>query len=114
MKPQELIIHCFSEQKKGVWQAFCLNFDLAVQGDSSDEVHDKLIAIVQDYVIDALAEDGADREYASQLLTRKAPPSLWLRYYWIRLQCKFHSFKNDLCETRIFDTVMPMQPIHRA
>jgi len=112
MKPQELIIRCFSEQKDGVWQAFCLNFDLAVQGDSADDVHRKITDMIHDYVIDALSEDGEDREYAAQLLTRKAPFSLWARYYWIAALCKLHAFRNGLCNT--FNTVMPMEPIQRA
>lgn len=111
MKPQELVIRCFSEQKGGVWQAFCLNFDLAAQGDSPEEVHEKIIAMIEDYVVDALAEDGVDREYAAQLLTRKAPLGLWLRYHYIATRCKLDGFKKDLCGT--FDTVMPMAPIHR-
>ncbi len=114
MKPQDLIIRCYAEQKDGAWQAFCLNFDLAVQGKSSEEVHDKLVAMIQDYVYDALAEDGVDRDYAAQLLTRKAPLSNWLRYYLIACLCKFNNFKKDLCRITAFNTVLPLGPHRHA
>jgi len=112
MKPVELIIRSYVEYKDGVWQAFCLNFDLAAQGESPEEAQEKIIAMIQDYVYDALAEDGADREFASQLLTRKAPWTTRARYYWILALCKVNNFKKNLCST--FDTVLPLAPTRHA
>ena len=113
MKPVELIIRCYAESKRGVWQAFCLNFDLAVQGDSLEEVQEKMKAMVNDYVYDALADDGADRDFASQLLTRRAPVSVHLKYYRVVLSCRLSNIKKDLCR-KVFDTVMPLSPTHHA
>src|SRR5487761_953044 len=75
-----LIIRCFAEHKNGVWQAFALEFDLAAQADSFDEVKQKLDSMIDSYVYDALA--GEDREHALELLFhRRAPFSLWLKYF---------------------------------
>ena len=93
MKPDDLIIRCFAERKDGVWQAFCLNFDLAVQGESFVEVKEKIGDMIADYVFDALA--GEDMAYAPQLLKRSAPLFLWAKYYSTVAQCKLSKFKKD-------------------
>lgn len=79
MKPVELRLKCLAEQKEHYWQAFCLDLNLAVQGDSFDEVKTKLEHIIKSYVYDALV--GEDKEFISQLIPRRAPASIWLKYY---------------------------------
>ena len=74
---------CLVYRRNGQWLAFCLDFDLAVQGQTLDEVKGTLSLQVQEYVFDALA--GEDRAHAGQLLTRRAPWFMWARYYWYRI-----------------------------
>ncbi len=69
---------CYAEKKGGYWQAFCLNFDLAAQGDSLADVRQRIEAQIDDYVREALVED---REHAEYLLSRRAPLRMWLKYY---------------------------------
>jgi hypothetical protein len=73
----------YAEKVGNQWQAFCLDFSLAAQGDTFAEVKDKLDAMVAEYVYDALV--GQDRDYAEQLLPRRAPLRHWLKYYSYRL-----------------------------
>lgn len=103
MKPDDLILRCYAEQENDVWVAVCLDFCLAAQGDSLVEVKTKLEAQIADYVYDALV--GDDKEFAHQLLTRKAPLHFWARYYWLKL-------KTSLFHTTgaFFDEVMPLKP----
>ncbi len=82
MKPSELILHCYAEQKDNQWQAFCLEFTLAAQGDNLAEAKAKLESMIGEYVYDAL--EGEDKEFAEQLLLRRAPLRDWLKHYWYR------------------------------
>jgi len=79
MKPRELKLKCLAEEKAEYWQAFCLDLNLAVQGDSFDEVKKKLEHMIASYVYDALV--GEDKEFVSQLIPRRAPISVWFKYY---------------------------------
>lgn len=103
MTPKQLIIKCYAQQEGECWVALCLDFNLAAQGDNFDEVKSKLEAMIAEYVYDALA--GEDKLYASQLLSRRAPLTSWLKYYIIR-------FKVALLHNsaRVFDETMPLIP----
>lgn len=103
MTPQELIIKCYAEKQHDCWVAVCLDFTLAAQGDSYDEVKTKLEAMITEYVYDALV--GEDKQYASQLLSRTAPLSSWVKYYLILIKnVLFHG------DGRTFAETMPLRP----
>lgn len=99
MNPKQLIIKCYAECEDGVWVALCLDFNLAAQGDSFEDVKLKLEAMIKEYVYDAL--EGEDKIYANQLLSRRAPLSAWFKYYVMKI---FHSSNH------IFDETMPLRP----
>jgi len=106
MKPNNLLLHCYAEKSGEQWQAFCLDFNLAAQGDSFKDVKVKLENMVGSYLYDALA--GEDKEYASQLLNRKSPVGQWAKYYFYRLLFLIFSTKNRL--PRLFKEAIPMVP----
>jgi hypothetical protein len=64
------------------WEAFCLDFDLAVQGDSLEEVIRDMIGAVDDYVRYVESLPPEERE---QFLNRRAPLSLRLKSTWCLL-----------------------------
>jgi len=64
MNPKELIVKCYAKQEEGMWVAVCLDFCLATQGDSLNEVKRKLEEQITFYVGEALE----DKEYGNQLL----------------------------------------------
>jgi predicted RNase H-like HicB family nuclease len=103
MRPKELIIKCYAEREEDVWVALCLDFNIAAQGDSFEEVKTKLESMIFEYVHDAL--EGEDKRYANQLLTRRAPFWAWARYY-------IKSLKIRICHSRdhIFNETMPLRP----
>ena len=75
-------VHCYAEGRGGAWEAFCLNFDLAVQGASLEEVRcglDKAIRLYLDYV------SGLPAGERAAFLGRRAPVGQWLKYGFIRL-----------------------------
>ena len=103
MQPNDLILRCYAEQEKDVWIAVCLDFCLAVQGDSLSEVKTKLETQIAEYVYDALV--GEDREYGHQLLTRKAPLHFWWRYFWLKLKVTLFNSTGAF-----FNELMPLKP----
>lgn len=108
MNPKQLILRCYGERKGDVWQAFCLDLNLAVQADSEEEVRRKLHEQILLYIDDAL--EGEDYQYADQLLSRKAPIGFWLKYYYYKMLCNFHTAKEGICQT--FNEVMPLTLTH--
>lgn len=66
-----------------LWVAMSLEFGLAAQALTEQEAKAKLTAQIQDYYQEALTLDKA---YQTQLLTRKAPLSWYIRYYALKLK----------------------------
>lgn len=73
----EAVLVCVAHGHGQDWEAFCLDFDLAVQGHSLADVRDRLEDAITDYVQAAMAEAEPAR---SQLLNRRAP--FLLRLQW--------------------------------
>jgi hypothetical protein len=73
---------CFARGRANEWEAICLDFDLAVQGRSFDEVRDLLMESVTTYVEDVAKEDSRT---ADRLLNRRAPLHVRTHYLlgWI-------------------------------
>jgi predicted RNase H-like HicB family nuclease len=61
---------CFAEGKEGDWEGICVDLDIAVQGQSFDEVEQLLKISIQQYVDAALEEEVQTRV---KLLNRRAP-----------------------------------------
>lgn len=61
---------CFAEGKEGDWDAFCVDFDIAVQGRTFEEVYELLNQSIADYIEAAFREDEVTRK---RLLNRRAP-----------------------------------------
>jgi hypothetical protein len=103
MKPAQLILRCYATNNDGVWEAFCLDLTLAVQGESFPEVKEKLESQITSYVNEALTKHG---DYADQLLNRKAPLWSWIEYYFYLTKFKLHYLKDDMF--KIFKEPMPL------
>ncbi len=72
---RELI--CIAKDRNGLWEAICLDLDIAVSGNSFEEVKDVLNQAIASYFEDAQREDEPTR---SQLLRRRVP--FWSRLRW--------------------------------
>lgn len=72
-------VHCYAEGQPGKWEAVCLDFDLAVQGGSFEEVYGSLSRSIDLYVeyVSTLP-----RKERAAFLARRAPLSLRLRFLW--------------------------------
>jgi hypothetical protein len=106
MRPGELLLRCYAEEKWGHWQAFCLDLGVAAQGESEAVVCGKLNAMIREYLHDALT--GEDREYAEYFLTRKASFNQWARYYlYVAMQALHIKFGTDRV---LFKKLVPLAP----
>jgi hypothetical protein len=76
----------FARGRGDRWEAFCPDFDLAVQGRSFEEVRVSLVRAIEMYLDSALAEPEPLR---SRLLARRAP-------FFVRLTWAFRVFWSAL------------------
>lgn len=108
MRPRQLIVRCYAEQKQGYWVALCLDFTLAAQGETFQAAKAGLEAQIREYVYDALV--GEDRAQATYLLARRAPLRDWSKYYLARAIARVHRRVGMLRTHKFFKEVMPMVP----
>lgn len=73
------LLLCVAHGRPEGWEAICLDYDIAVQGQSFAEVREVLNDAIHTYVEDAMKEDERTRR---QLLDRRAP--FWARLAWLR------------------------------
>lgn len=78
-------LRCMAYQQNGVFVAACLDLSLAAQADTMQEAMAKLEAQVNDYIAEAFSEPL----YTQQLLKRKAPASMWMKYWLIAFRMFF-------------------------
>ena len=94
MKPDSLLLRCYANKHEGQWQAFCIDLSLAAQGDNFPEVKSKLESMIGHYLYDALV--GEDKEYAEQLMSRKAPFKQIATYHYYRLMYNIGLFRDGI------------------
>ncbi|PHM36450.1 DUF1902 domain-containing protein [Xenorhabdus innexi] len=95
-------LRCMAYQQGDMYIAACLDLSLAAQANSIDEAFSKLKAQVSDY----LEEIAAEPKYAKQLMNRKAPISMWLKYWYIafKLKVRRSSYLNkETISVKLFD-----------
>jgi predicted RNase H-like HicB family nuclease len=96
----DLVVRCMAKREGNVWVASCLDFSLAVQGDSLSEAKQKLAEQIVYYVDEALE----DKEFGPQLLRRRAPLQQWIEYYLARFIGVLKSM-----DTLAFEETMPLR-----
>lgn len=106
MKPIDLILRCYANKAGSYWQAFCIDFCLAAQGESLPEAKQKLEHMISEYLYDALA--GEDREFANQLLRREAPFKQVATYYYYSLMHHIGLLRDGM--HTLFRLPMPLVP----
>ena|SRR5271163_769186 len=74
--PEQEVIVCYAEGTEDSWEAYCLTFDLAVQGRCFDDVRQKLDDQIGLFLEGVESAPEAER---SRLLRRRAPWWAWVR-----------------------------------
>ncbi len=96
-------IHCYAEGMEGQWEAVCLDFDLAVQGKTFEEIYQSLNQSIGMYV--EYIKSLPNKERAA-FLNRSAPFSLRFRFLWYAIRGTFNKNK-DLKERHEFIAPCP-------
>ena len=80
MCPEKIIaVRCVAEGRGNDWQAICLDFDIAVQGPSFENVYRELNQQIVSYIETVSHYSPEERK---SFYNRKAPLLLRLRYMW--------------------------------
>lgn len=86
------VLRCYATGREGQWAAFCIDFDLAVQGRSFQEVYDRLNDAIRDYVERVHELPEADRV---RLLRRRAPLGSRLQFLGALIASALRSHGDD-------------------
>ncbi len=94
-------VQCFARGVPGSWEAICIDFDIAVQGSSYDDVRAMLDEAIASYVVDAQREDART---SARLLSRRSPLFVRVKLVagWI-----LHQFRHDRSLSASFDLPCP-------
>jgi hypothetical protein len=102
ISPNKFVLRCYGHKtEKGNWFGVCLNFNLAIEADSREELKLKMREVVTSYVDTIL--DTNDKGSMANLFTRKAPLKDWAIYYLIG----FENFIKSLPEKFTFKELVP-------
>jgi predicted RNase H-like HicB family nuclease len=85
-------LHCYAEGRNGDWEAICLDLDIAVQGDSFEEVFSSLQKAVSLYL--ETVTDLPAREQRA-LLHRPAPLPIRFKFLTHALRGLFADSDSD-------------------
>jgi hypothetical protein len=103
-----ILVRCLIEHKGKVWQAFSLEFGLAVQGESEKEVRHRLETVINSYIYDALV--GEDREHAEELMSRRATGVVYLKYFFQKIVAKFRSNHHGWHDGEAYRESLALEP----
>ena len=103
-------LHCLAKKEGDYWSARCLDFTLYAVGDTLDEAKSKLFAQIEEYIYEAT--EGEDKEFAVELLLRRAPLSDWIIYHTVDFMERCKMFSCQLGE--VFKPEIPHRPYHHA
>ncbi len=101
-------LHCIIKKEPDYWAARCLDFTLYAVGDSKEEAIAKLESQINEYLYDAL--EGEDKEFAAELLLRKAPLRDWVLYHI--LDFIQHCIRLHGTLGQVFKPTIPHLPHH--
>lgn len=101
------MVRCYLEQTATCWQAFSLEFGLAVQGESQAEVMHKLEQMIRCYIIDALT---VDKDHAEVLLSRTATWKVYVKYYMAHYLNGIGSLVSGIKSRRPYSQPLPLMP----
>lgn len=100
-------LRCYIKKEHADWVAVCIDLSLAAQAESPQLAKEKLESMITTYVDEALNEH---KEYAQQLLSRKAPFSQQLTYYKALIFCFITEMlhRTESNESRVFCESYPV------
>lgn len=87
---KKFVLRCLAYRKTpNLWLAVCLDLNVVTEGTTLREVQVKTHDAVQAYL-----ETVLERGWEKELLSRKAPPRYWLRWYLYKAQHHLRTFRD--------------------
>ncbi len=87
---QDIVLRVFFEKSGSVWQALCLDLDIAAQGETCQEAQALMKDMIASYLEEVFTYPPEDRK---RLLNRKAP-------FFVRLKWAYKIFVYSLFANR--------------
>ena len=103
MKSKDLILRCYVKKADTHYVAICIDLCLAAQADTEKQARAMLTGQIEAYVEEALT---VDRQFADELLNRKAPIYQRIEYVAILTASKIHLIKVGIAHA--FKTILPV------
>jgi predicted RNase H-like HicB family nuclease len=109
IRPSQLILRCYGyKTKEGKWFGLCLDFNIAAEADSPEEMKQKMKEFIESYIETILDTD--DKGSISNLFSRRAPIHDWLIYYLIKTIFFIKQFPGKF----IFKEFIPIHLAHNC
>lgn len=86
-----MTLTCYAEGREDKWEAVCLDFDIAVQASSFEEVYSSLNTAIGEYVSYVMT---LPKEEQKAFLRRRAPLSLRFKFLWHALRATLFDRSN--------------------
>jgi len=107
ISPDKLVLRCYGHKiKAGKWFGLCLNFNIAIEADTQEQLKLKMNHALTSYIETVL--DTNDITSIPELLTRRAPLKDWLIYYKIKLTVFISNFPDNFT----FKEALPFHLAH--
>jgi hypothetical protein len=107
LTPENLVLRCYGhKQTDGTWYGVCLNLNIAIEANSTDELKQKMADAIVSYI--ETVYDTEDRASIAELLCRKAPFSDWFVYGVMRIMF----FVKQLSDNITFKETIPIHLAH--
>lgn len=101
-------MRCIIERRRDVWEGFSLEYGLAVEGTSAQDVQRRIETMISSYLFDALM--GEDREHAELLLSRRATIGVYFRYYLYKIGSDLRPSHGGPSDHKAFRAPLALEP----
>jgi len=108
IRPKNLILRCYGYSSKNAYIGVCIDLNIAIQGDSQQEVRRKMNDAIKSYILSVLDTD--DQSSIPDLILRKAPLQDWIIYYWIKIKVAIRQIPKN----SIFKEYLPFHLAHNC
>lgn len=109
----QLILKCYGHRtKEGKWFGLCLDYNIAAEADSLEEMKQKMNEFIESYI--ETIHDTDDKDSIPNLLSRRAPIHYWLTYYLIYYFLKTKFFIKQFPGNLTFKASIPIHLAHNC
>jgi len=107
ISPDKLVLRCYGHKIKGnKWFGLCLNFNIAIEADTQEQLKLKMNHALVSYIETVLNTNDIDS--IPELLERRSPLKDWFIYYTIKFAVFIRKFPGNFT----FKQALPFHLAH--